>query len=85
MVFNKLFLNFSVVLDSFLNTLPLHRVTLGLFLFSVKIENVALNKTTSQSGTFYEYSTADKAVDGNTNVEMEDQSCAHPGMIHFQT
>ena len=38
---------------------------------------------TSQSGSYYPYSTADKAVDGNRDREMEGRSCVHPGMLHF--
>ena len=37
----------------------------------------------SQSGSYYSYSTADKALDGNNNPVMEGRSCAHPGMAHI--
>ena len=45
-------------------------------------ENVALGKPASQSGNYYAYSTADKAVDGNTIGSMEAQSCVHPDTRH---
>ena len=32
----------------------------------------------SQSGSYYTYSTADKAVDGNNNPKMNAESCVHP-------
>ena len=51
-------------------------------LLSLKPENVALGKMAAQSGPFYIYSTADKAVDGNNNPSMVSRSCAHPGNLH---
>ena len=41
-------------------------------------ENVAVSKMASQSGSHFSFSTAEKAVDGNTNTEMNEGNCAHP-------
>ncbi len=44
-------------------------------------ENVALRKPATQSGSTVHYSTADKAVDGNTVDDgHKGLSCAHPGL-----
>ena len=48
-------------------------------ILSLTTENVARGKAASQSGSFYLYSTADKAVDGNNNPSMDDLSCVRPG------
>ena len=47
--------------------------------FCIVSENVAVGKSASQSGSRYEYSRADRAVDGNRNRNMTSGSCAHPG------
>ena len=49
-----------------------------------KIDNVARGKPADQSGSHYSYSTADKAVDGNRNPDMDAGSCAHPGMLNIR-
>ena len=56
-------------------------VSFYFYLWSI-VENVALLKRAYKSGTFHRYSTAVKAIDGNTNGETDDGSCAHPGMIY---
>ena len=53
------------------------------FIFHSTKENVARNKMGTQSGT-YGYSTADKALDGNTNPIMDAGSCVHPCMVRFR-
>ena len=40
---------------------------------------MARGKTASQSGSYYSYSMADKAVDGNWNPNMNSGSCVGPG------
>ena len=45
---------------------------------------MALGKTATQSGSFFPFSTADKAVDGNTTKQMEAQSCVHPGTARIE-
>ena len=57
-------------------------VTVNIYLPST-IENVALGKMATQIGSFYPYSTADKAVDGNKNQRMRSESCAHPSKSHI--
>ena len=52
-------------------------------LFHKTIENVARGKVATQSGSYYTFSTADKALDGNNNPSMHHGSCAHPGMVHI--
>ena len=42
--------------------------------------NVALNKPANQS-SLYEFHTADKAVDGNLNVNLNDHFCSHTELV----
>ena len=70
----------------FLPTFPIGVFTMSKYIVNVNlfhflIENVAVNKLASQSGSHYDYSTADKAVDGNSNWDMKVGSCTHPGML----
>ena len=54
------------------------------FYFSLTIDNMARGKAASQSGSLLDYSTADKAVDGNRNSRLEEGSCAHPSELHVR-
>ena len=45
---------------------------------------MALGKAASQSGSWVPYSTADKAVDGNTDSNMGHKSCVHPGKLDLK-
>ena len=59
-------------------------MTLDVSTVTLKTENEARGKPASQSGSRFPHSTADKAVDGNTNPDGEENTYAHAGTLHIR-